>query len=143
MGRDVSASARMQLVSPGNSLLWQDVGGILVCSGAIGITGRLVIVELGGAGAFQAEVGLQTFTADTEVAGAPLTPGTPLAGTPTMGFKGTVSKNFFSFDPTWGGASPNGDITKFLRFRLGVLYNTTTAAISRAEVLFEYTVRYA
>ncbi len=143
MGKEVSRSARMQLFSPGGpapTLLWQDVGGIQVAPGALWISGRLVIVETGGAGVFQAEVGLQTFTSDLEVAAAPAPPATNLVGTPALGFKFGVSKNFFSFDPT---LSTNADLTKFLRFRLGVLYNTQTAAFSRAEVLFEYTVRYA
>ncbi len=143
MGKEVSRMARLQLVSPGVSVLWQDVGVPLVCLGALGVSGRLVIVETGGAGVFQAEVGLQTFNSDIEVATAPLAPATPLAGAPALGFKNGVSKNFFSFDPTVGGAGTNGDITKFFRFRLGVLYSTTTAVISRAEILFEYTVRYA
>ncbi len=58
----------------------------------------------------------------------------------------TAGKNFFSFDPTVGGAvgTSNGDITKFFRFRIGILYITqTTNTVSRGEVLLEYTVRYA
>ena len=140
MGKEVSQSARMQLVSPGTTTLWQDVGGILVSVGAIGVSGRLVIVETGGAGTFQAAVGAQTFGTDLEVAASPLQPSVNITGTTGLGMKSGISKTFFSFDPT---NASNGDVTKFFRFRVGLLFNTTTAAISRAEVLFEYTVRYA
>lgn len=51
-----------------------------------------------------------------------------------------MAREVNNFDPTHVS---NGEIHKYYRWRLGVLYSTTSAAISRGEVLFEATVRYA
>ncbi len=79
MGKEVNGAARVQLTSAGNvQPCWQDVGGILVAVGAIGVSGRIVIVDR--EGNFAAAVGVQTFANDIEVAATPLQPGTNLAG---------------------------------------------------------------
>lgn len=136
MPRDVQLRPiRVQLFSPGNvQLLWLDLTDMLDCAGAIGVSGRLVIVDK--EGNFQAEVGIQTFDNDIEVGNTPVAPS---VGT-GLGMKNTQGKNFFTFDPT---NASNGNIAGKFRFRVGVLYNSSAAGASRGEVLMDITIRYA
>ncbi len=144
MGKEVSSGlVRLDLLSPGNVILgFQGVGGLMVSAGALGVSGRIVIADILTGTAFQAGVGIQPFLNDVEVASQVAQPSVNIGTTTGLGLKDTVSKNFFSFDPT---NASNGDITKAFRFRLGVLFNTKGASnvASRGVVLFEYTVRYA
>ena len=91
--------------------------------------GRIVICDK--SGTFRCRLGLQTFSTDPEAPDAPIT----LTGTGTgTGVISTVSKNFVDFDPT---AANNGVIDTKAGYRLGLLYSSTDATVSRGDVLIE------
>ena len=127
---------RMQLVSPGLVTLFQDVSDEMDPNGVISIVARVVVIEK--EGNFQASVSIQTFDTDIEVGNNPVVPS---SGGTNLGMKQAVGKYMQTFDPTH---ALNGNIVGKYRFRIGVSYSThTAAAITRGEVLIEFSVKYA
>ena len=121
---------RMQFVAVnGTTDTWADLSAFISTVGVGRIRGRIVICDK--SGNFRCRLGLQAYATDPEAPDAPAT----LTGTGTgTGVISTVSKNFVDFDPT---LTNNGVIDTKAGFRLGLLYSSTDATISRGDVLIE------
>lgn len=117
----------VQLVSviPGTDL-WEDITPWRPTAGILGVRGILVLAEK--QNNFRVRVGIQTARSETQVADTPIAPATGTG----LGYVTTVSKNFFDFDPT---VDRNGLINTMAFFRIGLLYSSTDAVVSRGNVL--------
>ena len=122
---------RIQLAAvaaAGTSDLWADTCAFLTSMGITRIRGKLVLCEK--FGNFRVRVGIQTFTTDPE---APATATSITTGT-GVAYVSTTGKNFVDFDPTVSG---NGVINTNSGFRIGLLYSSTDATVSRGDVILE------
>lgn len=120
----------MQLVATnGQTDLWLDLAAFLATMGVGRVRGRMVLCDK--SGNFRVRVGIQTYDTDAEVPNAPAAVTRTSTGT---GYLSTVNKAFIDFDPTLTG---NGVIDTKAGFRLGVLYSSTDATVSRGDVLVE------
>src|SRR5262245_2728465 len=122
---------RLILVSPSATTdLWQDLTAWIPTAGVIRCRGMLILAQV--QGRFQVRIGIQTGGSDIEVADAP----TAIATGTGNGYRLSVGKQYFDFDPT---ATGNGVITSKDFFRLGLLYSSTTAAISSGDCILKPT----
>lgn len=120
---------RVMLVADnGTTDLWLDLSEFVASVGINNIRGRIVLCEK--QGNFQARVGIQTYGSDPEAPEAP----TPIGSGTGYGYVSSVIKQFVDFDPT---AASNGDIDTKAGFRVGVLYSSTNATVSRGDVIVE------
>jgi hypothetical protein len=120
---------RIQLVAVnGTNDLWVDLSRFIQTIGVTRVRGRIVLCEK--SGNFRARPGIQTYTADPEVPDAALAPSTGTG----LGYVSTVSKNFVDWDPAVAG---NGNIGTKRGFRVGLLYSSTDATVSRGDVILE------
>ena len=120
---------RMQLVATnGTTDLWLDLSAFLASIGVTRVRGRTVLCDK--SGNFRFRPGIQTYGNDVE------TPDAPIAITTGTGtaYVSTLVRNFVDFDPTVSG---NGLIGTKAGFRLGVLYSSTDATVSRGDVILE------
>lgn len=128
MARQKVVYARMQLVGNGTTDLWLDLMKFLEGVSVKRVFGRLVLCEK--VGNFRARVGIQTADSDVLVPNAPVNPS---SGT-GVGYVSSVVKQFVDFDPRGG---TEGDVDAKAYFRLGVLYSSSDATVSRGDVMVE------
>lgn len=123
------ARVRMQLVAcNGTSDLWADLSRFVPTIGTSRLRGRIVLAEK--VGNFRCRVGIQTYGTDIEVPDGPssISTGTGVA------YVSSVSKVFVDWDPTAAG---NGVISTKRGYRVGLLYSSTDASVSRGDVILE------
>lgn len=129
MSQIIVPTQPMQLVSaiPGTDL-WQDMTPWSSTVGIVGIRGVLILAEK--LNNFRVRIGIQTAASDVELPDGPVNPSdTPNVGT---AYVSTITKNYYNFDPT---TALNGTIGTKGYFRVGVLYSSTDATISRGNVI--------
>jgi len=133
MSQIVLPERRVQLVSPAStSDLWQDLTGWFRTAGVTRCRGVLIVADL--SSGFQVRIGIQTATSDIEVADTPLNPG---SGT-GLTYLASAGKQYFDFDPTVT-APNNGSIGIKASFRLGLLYSSSSAIITRGDCVLKAT----
>ncbi len=91
-----TTKVRVQLVALPQLTGFVDVTELLSTLGALGVAGRIVVVER--TSNFQVAVAVQTYDSDPEVCNTPTRP-SDLANLNTD-FKAAVNKWFYKFDPT-------------------------------------------
>lgn len=128
-GQQLLCRVRLQLIAVnGTTDLWADLSPFLPSAGVGMIRGRLVLCEK--SGNFRVRVAIQTYGNDPELCDTAVSITTGSGTT----YLQTASRLFVAFDPTNSG---NGDISTKAGFRIGLLYSSTDATVSRGDVLLE------
>lgn len=112
--------------------LWQPMTPFILTTGVLDVRGTLVLAEK--SGNFRIRIGIQTVATDLDVRDAPVSPS---SGT-GLGYLSAVGKTFVDFDPT---VATNGNVNTKFGMRLGILYSSTDASISRGDVILRMSVR--
>lgn len=130
MSQKRRTSIRLQLVAPGTKPLWIDTDDFQSTAGVKRIRGRLVLCDRDGD--FDVRPGNQTADKDVEIPQAP----TQLSGSGTnnAAWLNNIDRYFIDYDPN---ATGNGVISAADKHRNGLWYRSSTATISRGEVILE------